>query len=138
MAEAVFQHIVDEAALTDEIHVDSAGTGSWHVGEPAHSGTRRVLAQHGINYVGYARQVSSNDLNRENTYIIAMDMSNIRDLQSRFGYHPRMHKILDFANEVDIDDVPDPYYNGNFEEVYLLVEDGCRGLLAMIREEENL
>jgi protein-tyrosine phosphatase len=46
MAEAVFQKMVDEAGLSREIEVDSAGTGSWHVGEKAHRGTRRVLAQH--------------------------------------------------------------------------------------------
>ncbi len=138
MAEAVFQNMVDEAGLTDEIHVDSAGTGSWHVGESAHRGTRRVLAQHGIDYKGYARKVSRNDVNSENAYLIAMDTSNMRDLQSRFGYHPRMYKLLDFADGVGIDDVPDPYYNGNFEEVFQLVDDGCRGLLAMIRAEQKL
>ncbi|MCA9870327.1 MAG: low molecular weight phosphotyrosine protein phosphatase, partial [Anaerolineae bacterium] len=43
MAEAVFQEYVDEAGLTDAFEVDSAGTGSWHVGEPAHRGTLTVL-----------------------------------------------------------------------------------------------
>lgn len=45
MAEAIFKRLVEEAGLTDEITVDSAGTGSWHIGEQACAGTRRVLAQ---------------------------------------------------------------------------------------------
>ena len=45
MAEAVFQKMVDDAGLSSLIEVDSAGTGSWHVGESAHPGTRRVLAR---------------------------------------------------------------------------------------------
>ncbi|MGF1671971.1 MAG: low molecular weight phosphotyrosine protein phosphatase, partial [Balneolaceae bacterium] len=49
MAEGVFQHMVDKAGLADKIVVDSAGTGSWHVGQKAHVGTRRELARHGIS-----------------------------------------------------------------------------------------
>jgi protein-tyrosine-phosphatase len=45
--------------------------------------------------------------------------------------------LLDFARNGTERDVPDPYYTGNFDYVYRLVEDGCRGLLAHIREEEN-
>ncbi len=130
--------MVNEAGLANEILVDSAGTGSWHIGEPAHRGTRRVLAQHGIDYEGHARKVSRDDVSGADTYVIAMDTSNIRDLQSRFGYHRQMHKLLDFADDAGMDDVPDPYYNDNFEEVFQLVNDGCRGLLAKIREEEDL
>jgi protein-tyrosine phosphatase len=45
---------------------------------------------------------------------------------------------LDFAKNTTEQDVPDPYYAGNFEYVYQLVEDGCRGLLATIREREGI
>jgi protein-tyrosine phosphatase len=34
--------------------------------------------------------------------------------------------------------VPDPYYTGNFDYVYQLVTDGCRGLLAAVRQEEGI
>jgi protein-tyrosine phosphatase len=33
MAEAIFQQMVNEAGLADEIQIDSSGTGAWHVGE---------------------------------------------------------------------------------------------------------
>lgn len=138
MAEAVFQKMVDEAGLSDKILVDSAGTGSWHVGQSADGRTRRVLAKHGIDYTGSARRVTNSDVIGESTYIIAMDTSNISDIIARFGRLPRMYKLLEFASDTDLDDIPDPYYNLNFEEVYHLVIDGCRGLLARIREEENL
>ncbi len=137
MAEAVFQELVDEAGLSDQILVDSAGTGSWHVGEKAHPGTRRVLAEHGIEYVGRARRVQVDDLADESRYIIAMDSSNLRDLRATFGEHPRLYRLLDFASQTNERDVPDPYYNGNFEGVYQLVADGCRGLLRTIREQEQ-
>ena len=138
MAEAVFQKMVNEAGLSDKIVVDSAGTGSWHVGETAHPGTRRILSQQGIRYDGRARQIQPADLRDESTYIIAMDQSNLNDLRRRYGQHPRLYRLLDFASQSDERDVPDPYYSGNFEYVYELVSDGCRGLLATIREQEGI
>lgn len=138
MAEAVFQTLVDDAGLSEQFIIDSAGTGSWHVGEKAHSGTRRVLRSHGIAYDGRARQVRPADMARENDYIIAMDRSNVEDLQRLYGPHPRLFRLLDFASQDGVRDVPDPYYSGNFEQVYQLVADGCRGLLATIRAEEGL
>lgn len=138
MAEAVFQNMVDDAGLSDKIEVDSAGTGSWHAGEAAHSGTRRVLAGHGIDYRGRSRVVRQNDVDDGKSYVIAMDANNMRDLQRRFGDLPHLYLLLDFAHNSRERNVPDPYYEGNFEYVYELVEDGCRGLLAAIRENEGL
>jgi protein-tyrosine phosphatase len=62
MAEAVFQQMVDSAGLSAQITVDSVATSVYHRGERAHPGTRRVLAQHGINYEGYARQITQADV----------------------------------------------------------------------------
>jgi protein-tyrosine phosphatase len=135
MAEGVFQHMVNEAGLQDKITVDSAGTGSWHVGETAHPGTLQLLKRYDIPYNGRARQVTTEDLRRDDTYVIAMDSDNLRELEQRFGRHPRLHRLLDFAAETTEKDVPDPYYTGNFEYVYQLVTDGCRGLLNKIRQE---
>lgn len=138
MAEAIFRQLVDEAGLTDKFRIDSAGTGSWHVGEKAHPGTRRVLAEHGIVYNGRARQVTAQDLADAKTYIITMDQSNSNDLRRQFGQHPNQYRLLDFSSQKRETDVPDPYYTNNFEYVYQLVKDGCQGLLKTIREREGL
>ena len=138
MADGVFQKMVDEAGLSDQILVDSAGTGSWHVGERAHPGTRKILSQHGIKYDGRSRQVRPGDMKVENSYIIAMDQQNLDDLKRRYGQHPRLYRLLDFASQTEVRNVPDPYYVGNFEYVYQLVEDGCKGLLTNIRQQEKV
>jgi protein-tyrosine phosphatase len=137
MAEGVFQRMVDEAGLADQIRVDSAGTGSWHVGETAHRGTLQVLRKHGIAYNGRSRQVRPQDIT-PTTYVIALDQTNQSDLRRMFGQIPRLYRLLDFASETQEQDVPDPYYSGNFDYVYKLVEDGCRGLLQTIRQNEGL
>ena len=137
MADGVFQQLVGDAGLSDQILVDSAGTSSWHVGEQAHSGTRRILKQHGIRYNGRSRQVTHQDMADSSTYIIAMDENNLNDLRRTFGSHPRLYRLLDFAANTHEKNVPDPYYQGNFEYVYQLVLDGCTGLLETIRRQEG-
>ncbi|QLQ07817.1 MAG: low molecular weight phosphotyrosine protein phosphatase [Anaerolineae bacterium] len=140
MAEGVFAHLVNQADLATTIDVDSAGTSSWHVGEPPHPGTQRVLQQHGIALSSTARQVDQTDLQTAD-YIVAMDRENVRDLQ-RLDRHGRLngklHLLLDFAPAGGPRDVPDPYYDNNFDAVYRLVDGASRGLLAHIRRERGL
>ena len=138
MAEAVFRRCVDDAGLSEYIAVDSAGTSPYHVGEIAHPGTRRVLAGHGIQYDGRARQIKLQDVGDGADYIIVMDSENLEELRRRFGDVANLHRLLDFATQTQVHDVPDPYYSDNFDYVYRLVDDGCRGLLEAIREKEGL
>ena len=140
MAEAIFQDLVAKEELSDQFHIDSVGTGSYHEGDSAHRGTRRVLANHGIRCESISRQVTRNDLDLAD-YIIAMDHHNISDLQYSTRGMPlngQVHLLLDFANSTRVREVPDPYYSGNFEEVFQLVESGCKGLLTHIRTEQGI
>lgn len=136
MAEAVFRQLVKEAGLVDQIDVESAGTGDWHVGQRPHRGTLAVLAKNQIDAGRKrARQLSRSDLS-EFDYVIAMDNQNVMDIQALFGQ--RVPRLLEFAPAGSPLDVPDPYYTGSFEAVYQLVRAGCEGLLKGIREKEGL
>jgi len=139
MAEAVFQHLVEEAGLSHAIEADSAGTGSWHTGERAHRGTRDVLARHNIPYEGRARQVARRDFGQFD-YILAMDDDNLDDLERMMPPDSRakLARFLDFAPQAPVREVPDPWYDGRFDEVYALVRQGAAGLLEHIRREEKL
>ncbi|WP_129626829.1 low molecular weight protein-tyrosine-phosphatase [Candidatus Oscillochloris fontis] len=138
MAEAVFRHLVQEAGLTEQIVIDSAGTGGWHAGEPPHQGTLAVLQRHGISADGQvARQITKADFGNF-TYIVAMDADNLRDLRMHDPRGCRTRLLLDYAPTTRTREVPDPYYNGRFDEVYALVTAGCQGLLAEIRREHGL
>lgn len=140
MAEAVFRSHVKKAGLSDRIVVDSAGTGDWHIGHPPHEGTRKILKQYGIDDTGmFARQVSKEDF-YDFQYIIAMDDMNVTNLAP---YFPADHKIevkkmLEFVPKHAGGNVPDPYFTGNFEEVYEMVDEGCENLLRFILDEQAL
>ena len=138
MAEAIFQNLVDDAGLSDQIKVESAGTGAYHIGEQAHRGTRQILAQQHIEYNGRSRQVTSADMADKSTYIITMDQSNSDDLNAQYGKHPRLSRLLDYATQSNEQNIPDPYYTSSFEIVFQLVEDGCRGLLTAVRQQERI
>ncbi|HLS23879.1 MAG TPA: low molecular weight protein-tyrosine-phosphatase [Pseudogracilibacillus sp.] len=140
MAEAVFRHKVKKANLGDKIKVDSAGTASWHEGKVPHEGTRQKLDEVAISYEGMtARQVKAEDFERFN-YIIAMDEKNMTDLQSVAEAHDgvEVRKLMDFVENPKETDVPDPYYTGNFDYTYELVDEATEKLLQYISEKHRL
>lgn len=139
MAEAVFRQRVVEAGLAERFVIDSAGTGSWHVGEPPHHGTLAILARHGIDANGQrARQIAAVDFEHFD-YIVAMDEENLYSLRrvQRQG-RAQVSLLLDHDPGLGTREVPDPYYSGGFDHVFSLVEAGSRALLAHIREREGL
>lgn len=141
MAEAIFANMVANAGLSDKISVDSAGTSNEESGSPAHPGTMAILRKYDIAYEGCARQVTHADLS-ENDYVLAMDRQNLNFiLRHSLGASADVRLFLSFAKEaglVDVDEVPDPYYDGNYQRTYNLVSLGCRALLAHIRQAERV
>jgi protein-tyrosine phosphatase len=140
MAEAIFRQLVSDYGLEDKIHVDSAGTGDWHVGNAPHKGTQEILKENHILFNGIvARQLNNKDLS-DFTYIIAMDAENLGEIHrlARYEKTGEIARLLDFVENIDYEDVPDPYYTGNFQEVYELIHNGCQHLLTYICGKEKI
>jgi protein-tyrosine phosphatase len=137
MAEAVFNHLVQGANLQHAIEADSAGTGDWHIGQPAHHGTRSILQKNNIPYDGRGRQIARNDLD-EFDYIVTMDNENLSDVQLLGSGRAKIAPLLSYATDAGTHEVPDPYHTGGFEGVYQLVHAGAAGLLDTIRKEHRL
>src|SRR5699024_8743380 len=71
-------------------------------------------------------------------YIIAMDQSNVDDIQSiNPNIKGKLFKLLDFSDMTETD-VPDPYYTNNFEGVYKMVQSSCHNLIDFIIKDANL
>ena len=128
-AEGVLRHLAQEAGV--EVHVESAGTGDWHVGHPPDE-----RAQHHARVRGYdlsaqrARQVGPSDFEAFDL-VVAMDRGHMRTLERQC---PRAHRAK-LRLLVAGRDVPDPYYGGpeGFERVLDMVETACRALLEEIK-----
>jgi protein-tyrosine phosphatase len=131
LAEGVMEHLAEDLELV----VDSAGTGGWHVGEPADPRSIEVAERHGITLGSRARKVREDDFD-EFDLIIAMDRSNLEDLEAlRDGGSAELRLFREFDPEAGGEmDVPDPYYGGpdGFDDVYEMVLRGCRKLLEEI------
>ena len=52
------RRLVAEAGREDEITIDSAGTGDWHIGHPPDARATAAAAERGIELTGEARQVT--------------------------------------------------------------------------------
>lgn len=133
-AEGIFQHLVDQKGLSHQFVIDSAGIGSWHVGQLPDRRMRSHGADHGYDFSSRARQVSPNDFARFDV-IVAMDRENFDTLVAMARSDEERKKVCmmtDFtSSHPGQATVPDPYYGGDrgFELVIELLEDGCAGLL---------
>eukprot|EP00002_Diphylleia_rotans_P032075 TRINITY_DN6706_c0_g1_i1.p1 TRINITY_DN6706_c0_g1~~TRINITY_DN6706_c0_g1_i1.p1 ORF type:complete len:154 (-),score=31.42 TRINITY_DN6706_c0_g1_i1:212-673(-) len=120
MAEEVFRDIVQKRGLTEEWIVDSAATGSWHVGESPDSRCVSTLQRHGISTKHLGRQITTQDF-QDFDFVLCMDDNNMKDLR-RVCPKEHLHK-LQFTGSYDpkkIKIVEDPYYGttADFESVY--------------------
>ena len=136
-AHGVFRKLVMDEGLQHLIEVDSAGTHAYHVGEPPDRRARETARERGIEIGDLrARRAEVEDFLRFD-YVIAMDEDNHAAL-SRLcpsGMEDKLRRFMEFAPELGIREVPDPYYGGQrgFERVFDLVESASRGLLADLR-----
>jgi protein-tyrosine phosphatase len=135
-AEAVMRGLVADAGLTDEVDVESAGTGDWHIGAPPDRRSVAAAADRGVELTGRARQVTAADFERFDL-LIAMDAYNRDDLVAMApdaAAESRVRMLREFAEGAELG-VPDPYGGGNerFAEVVAIVERNCAALLEELR-----
>ncbi|WP_421980179.1 low molecular weight protein-tyrosine-phosphatase [Roseibium sp.] len=131
LAEGIFSGLVGEAGRTSDFLIDSAGTGTWHVGNPPDPRSVDIAARHGLDISHQqARTVTEGDFDRFDV-IVAMDGDNLAALAS-ISKTPRAEiRLLLNAPPMD---VPDPYFGGpeGFEDVFRLIRSGCEKLLSGI------
>jgi protein-tyrosine phosphatase len=138
-AEGVMAHLVRERGLDGEVELDSAGTGSWHVGHAPDERSTSTAASRGIELTSCARQVEPADFERFDL-VLAMDSQNHAEL-ARLAPDEAARGRLAMLRQFDPEavaagdlDVPDPYYGGpeGFEDVLDLVTRACEGLLEHV------
>ena len=137
MAEAIMNDLVKNKK---NIEVFSAGTAGYHNGENAHYATLEKLNQYGIDgsYL-ISSQLKENDY-KHHDYIIAMDESNIKNIIKIFRKNSTKEQIEKsgvIIRKLLQQDVPDPWYTGDFEETYQLCLKGCQTLLKEIENKDK-
>ena len=138
MAEAVLRAQIANAGLDQRVHVDSAGTGDWHIGAQMDRKARSALKSKGYDGESHrARQFRPSWL-AERDLILAMDTSNLRDLRALApsGEADRIRLFGEIGGLHGVD-VPDPYYGdqADFARVLALLESGMEHLVALIKAD---
>jgi protein-tyrosine phosphatase len=138
-AECVFRTLVDRAALDAHIAIDSAATHDYQLGQPPDPRSAAAARRRGYAFGTHvARQVQRGDFSRFD-WILAMDRHNLSDLRALQpgGYAGHLGLFLDFAPQLGVREVPDPYHGvpEDFERVLDLTEAGAAALLNAIRTQ---
>jgi len=126
LAEGILKSKID----TRTIHVDSAGTGGWHVGELPDARSIEVARKYGIDLTDQrCRKFLASDFDNFDL-IYVMDQSNYYDVLALARTEDDKSKVQFILNEIHANEnleVPDPYYGGamGFENVFEMLDKAC-------------
>lgn len=137
LAEGIFRQRVAAAGLADKFHIESAGTGGWHVGQPPFHLSQKVAAAHGLALTSRAQQFTTSDFARFEV-VLALDDSvaaDLRRLAPTAADRAKIHLLRPYDPHANGEyDVPDPYYSpySEFERVYAMIDRACATLLTTL------
>jgi protein-tyrosine phosphatase len=132
------QGLLEAKIISNQLNwqVDSAGTGSWHIGDPPDVRSIKIARKNGIDITHQkARQFSIQDFENFDL-ILPMDQQNLEDIlfKARSEDHEKKVKlILDFHPSLMGKGVPDPYWDDNgFEKVYQMLDEATEGIIKQM------
>ncbi|MFV0431037.1 MAG: low molecular weight protein-tyrosine-phosphatase [Alphaproteobacteria bacterium] len=138
-ADAILRHKLQEKNV--HIRVDSAGLGSWHIGDSPDERAIKVAQEFGfdISHIR-ARQFNESDF-YDYDHIIAMDDSHYRYLEQMKpeGVATKILYFCDFFMDKKGCSVADPYYGGieDFRHMMQQIITGCDGLVDYLLMTET-
>ncbi len=131
IADGIMRKLISDHRLDWEI--DSAGTGSWHVGEAPDARAQKTALGFGVDISPLrARLFTSRDFDAFDK-IYVMDSSNYRDVIAQARNDEDRHKVEILLNLVEPGRnkaVPDPWYDEKlFVPVFRMIEEACQEII---------
>lgn len=138
MAEGVAQSRIEVAGLAARVHVDSAGTHSYHAGEAPDRRAQAAALRRGVDISRQrARRVEREDFERFDL-LLAADEDNLARLRALAApaLRDRARLFMTFAPALGVTAIPDPYYGADdgFDHALDLIEAASDGLVEHLRE----
>jgi len=134
LAEGIFTDLVEQRGLSDRFHIDSCGTGSWHVGKAPDPRSVLVASKYGLDISHLrARQFDADRDPHAFDWLIPMDRQNHEDIVEMGTPSEKAPLMRSFDPTLESPlDVPDPYYGGDdgFDKVYTMLTRACDGMLT--------
>nr|WP_068893035.1 low molecular weight protein-tyrosine-phosphatase [Pedobacter panaciterrae] len=131
LAEGIMRHLINEEGL--DWDVASAGTGDWHVNQPADKRSIAVAKNFGYDISKQRAKHFNKQMFDEFDSILVMDRNNLADVQQLATNEEHRNKVRLFLTEEN--EVTDPYFDSNlFEPVFLEIEARCKQLIEEIKQ----
>jgi protein-tyrosine phosphatase len=131
LAEGIMRHLINEEGL--DWGVASAGTGDWHVNQPADRRSIAVAKNFGYDISKQRAKHFNKNMFNEFDSILVMDRNNLKDVQRLASSEEQRKKVKLFL--ADENEVTDPYFDNNlFEPVFLEIEARCKELIEELKE----
>jgi len=137
-AEGAFRSIVEKNSKSQYFEIDSAGTHAYHIGNSPDQRSQQAAINHGVDLSSQrARHVHESDFYYYD-YIIAMDSDNLERLKSiqPSESHSKIELMLNYSKEHYGASVPDPYYEGKFDEVFEMLYSACTSFFESIVKKD--
>jgi len=139
-AEGIAKKLLKDKGLNGTIEIDSAGTLGYHSGESPDSRMIKHASKRGYTLDSRARQFDARKDFDEFDYIVTMDDNNyseITSLDKKNNYKNKIFKMVSFGKNIDVNEVPDPYYSGSsgFELVLDILEDSVEELINKVEDD---
>lgn len=132
MAEFVFKHLVQKYNKKSFKKIQSCGTSGYHDGEDMHIKTKALLIENNIECNNFVSQKIDKKIYDSSDYIFVMDQKNYDYVVDKFENNikkSKVVKITDYLTNKTIDYVPDPWFTGNFYQVYDIILDCLNNFL---------
>jgi len=139
MAEGVLKKLTEEQQDISW-EVDSAGVGDWHTGSAPDHRAIRTAARHGIDISGQQARTFQLDDFEYFDHILVMDMDILESIvaKSQLARHrEKVRLLLDFKYPDQQRIVPDPYFDGKFEQSYQLIYEGCLVFFQQLTHQDK-
>lgn len=139
MAEGALRARLQAAGLANDVEIDSAGTGSWHAGDPPDPRAIATAAAHGVD-IGMlrARRIEAADFDRFD-WILGADRDNLAQMRRPTRGRAQPVLLREWAGCAHPLEVPDPYSGGSreFEHAWSLVDEAATRIVERIRAERT-
>ena len=142
LAEAIFNHKIQQDGIHVHFEADSCGTGNYHIGSPPDPRTLANARKNGIPINHICRQLTAADLEYYD-YVLAMDRSNLNNIRRLPGaekYADKIALLRDFDPAAKGLEVPDPYFGGDdgFQEVYEILDRSMQHFIEFVQGRHSV
>jgi len=137
-AEGVLRHLLAQEGLEDKLEIESAGTHDYQSGKAPFPAAVEIAKKRGYDITScVARRIVPGDFDYFDM-ILAMDRGNLTNLRTIAPTRSKqkIELLLEYGDKYHGQEIPDPYSGKekDFQLAFDMIEDGCRGLVELLKK----